>query len=130
MQLPLWMLTEKDLDAAFDAAKQAGDSINAQRYADEIISRLADPQSFLYGLLGADEFPLYAKWTGFSQSNAAQTSATDSAGKVGGVILSGAQTAAKAVGGVAWTALAPVAVAAGLIALAAYLVKRKGEKNV
>jgi len=123
-------MPEKDLDAAYDAARQAGDTINAQRYADEIVSRLADPQSFLYGLLGADEFPLYGKWTGFNQTSAVQTSVGESAGTVAGTILTGAQTAAKAVGGVAWTALAPVAVVAGLIALAAFLVKRKGAKNV
>lgn len=119
------ILSNEALDAAYEEAAAMGDFASAQAYADEIVLRLADPGSFLYGLLGGDEFPLYQARTQFDQSNAAQDSTSASVAKVGGSIVQGAQQAAGAVASVSWTALKPVIIAASVIALAAYLMRRK-----
>lgn len=130
VELPLGLWDNADLDAAYEAAMQARDFAAAKQYADEIVSRLADPGSFLYGLIVGDEFPLYQARTGFDQSAASQSSIQERAAEVGTTITATAKTAAKAAGSVAWSALWPVAVAGGLFALAAFLMRRKGASRV
>lgn len=79
-------LTDTQLDAAFAASFDVQDFAAADFYGAEIRTRLVSVSGFLTGVFGYDLFPLYEARTGFSQSEAAQSSLAQSAGDTASAI--------------------------------------------
>ena len=78
LEYNLQNLSDKELDKFY------ADSFGTSRQyaASEIISRLSSLRSFIGGIFGEERFPLFASISKFSQSNEAQTSIKNQAGKV------------------------------------------------
>lgn len=92
------LLSDADLDAAFAASYDLHDQVSTAYYAAEISNRLQSVWSFVSGAFGSNRFPLYAARTGFSQSQAAQSSVADSAQNVASAAGSAVKTGLGALG--------------------------------